>query len=101
MSVLHVEVAVALPSRQEVVALELAPGTTVAQALAAAGVRERFPELDWDRVPLGIWSRPCTADRVLREGDRIEAYRPLAADPKEQRRDRARLRASPRSRNGP
>lgn len=96
---MKVSVAVALPGRQEVVEVELPEGARVADALEAARVRERFPELDWGAARLGVWSRPCAASRVLREGDRVEAYRPLAADPREQRR--ARLRTSSRPRNAP
>lgn len=96
---MRVEVAVALPDRQEVIALELPEAATVADALEAARVRERFPELDWSGVTYGLWSRPCAVDRILRDGDRVEVYRPLAADPKDQRRARARLRPSTRSRS--
>jgi putative ubiquitin-RnfH superfamily antitoxin RatB of RatAB toxin-antitoxin module len=101
MKTLRIEVAVALPGAQEVLEVMLPEGATVADALAHAQVRERFPGIDWPRATFGIWSRPCTADRVLRDGDRVEVHRPLAADPKDQRRARARLKASPRSRSGP
>jgi len=101
MTQLHVEVVVALPQRQEVIALELPDGSSVAGALEAARVRERFPEMDWSGVTYGLWSRPCAVDRLLRDGDRVEVYRPLAADPKDQRRERARLKPSTRSRNAP
>ena len=96
---IEVEVAVALPDRQEVIALALQDGATVADALEAARVRERFPDLDWSGVTYGLWSRPCAVDRLLRDGDRVEVYRPLAADPKDQRRARARLKPSTRSRS--
>ena len=96
---MRIEVAVAMPERQEVIELELAEGATVADALQAARVRERFPSLDWTGVDYGLWSRPCAVDRVLRDGDRVEVYRPLAADPKDQRRARARLKPSTRSRS--
>ena len=98
---LHIEVVVALPERQEVVRLDLPEGASVATALDAARVRERFPQLDWSGVTYGLWSRPCAVDRLLRDGDRVEVYRPLAADPKDQRRARARLRPSTRSRSAP
>ena len=98
---IRVSVAVALPARQEVVELELAAGSSVGDALRAARVGERFPELDLVAARVGIWSRPCTRDTLLREGDRVEVYRPLQADPKEARRRRARLKPSPGSRNGP
>ena len=97
---LRVSVAVALPDRQEVVELELLEGATAAQALRESGMLGRFPELGGQSMRLGIWSRPCEPSTVLREGDRVEAYRALAADPKEQRRTRARLKPSTRSRSG-
>jgi uncharacterized protein len=86
--VIRVSVAIALAGVQEVVELNLAEGATVGDAVAAA--RQRHPRLDWSHAGLGIWSRACGADRVLREGDRVEVYRALTADPKEQRRLRAR-----------
>lgn len=92
-------VAVALAQRQEVIEVELDEGATVAAALAAARVADRFPDLDLAASTVGIWSRPCTPDARLRDGDRVEVYRPLRADPKAQRR--ARLKPSTRSRNGP
>lgn len=96
---IHVEVAVALPDRQDVTAIELPEGASVSDALEAARVRERFPDLDWTGVTYGLWSRPCAVDRLLRDGDRVEVYRPLAADPKDQRRARARLKPSTKSRS--
>ena len=97
---MRILVAVALPGRQDVVEVALEPGATVADALAAAKVRERFPELA--DFAVGIWSRRCTPEERLRDGDRVEVYRELAADAKAQRRARARLKpSSPRSRSGP
>lgn len=94
-------VAVALPDRQEVVELELAAGATAGDAVAAARLSERFPGLDVAALALGVWSRPCGADAPLRDGDRVELYRPLQADAKARRRARARLSpSSTRSRSG-
>lgn len=90
-----VTVALALPDRQEVVALRLEDGSTVADALARSDLARRFPEVDLAAAPVGIWSRPCARSAVLRDGDRVEVYRPLKADPKEMRRRRARLKPSP------
>ena len=98
---MKVSVAVALASRQEVVEVELAEGSDVEAALVAARVRERWPELELDRCEVGIWSRVSARDARLREGDRVEVYRPLAADAKAMRRERARLKPSTRSRNEP
>ena len=98
---IRVSVAVALPDRQEVSEHELDDGSTVADALQRAALAARFPQLDLAAAKFGIWSRPCERDTRLRDGDRVEVYRPLQADPKEMRRERARLKASPRSRSGP
>ena len=98
---MRVSVAVALPTRQEVVELDLEEGATVAGALAAARVAERYPEIALERCEVGIWSRACSRETVLREGDRVEIYRPLAADAKAMRRERAKLKPSRRSRSGP
>jgi putative ubiquitin-RnfH superfamily antitoxin RatB of RatAB toxin-antitoxin module len=85
---LRVSVAVALADRQEVIELELPEGSRVADAIVASRVRERYPELA--AATPGIWSRPCREDAMLREGDRVELYRPLVADPKRMRRSRAK-----------
>jgi len=99
---LRVSVAVALPDRQEVIDVELPEGATAREAIAAACVAERFPQLETGAMALGIWSRPCEAGTVLRDGDRVELYRPLKADAKALRRARARLKpSSTRSRSGP
>jgi hypothetical protein len=93
--VISVTVAAALPGLQEVVELELADGATVAEALARSGLVARFPRIDFAAARVGIWSRPCRRDTALRDGDRVEIYRDLKADPKEMRRKRARLKPSP------
>ena len=98
---LRVSVAMALADRQQVIELELAQGSTVADALEAARLRERFPQVDMSKLCVGIWSKTASLATVLRDGDRVEIYRELKADPKAMRRSRARLRTSPRSRSGP
>ncbi|HUP29980.1 MAG TPA: RnfH family protein [Usitatibacter sp.] len=97
---MRVSVAVALAGRQEVVELELPSGATAEHAIRAANIAQRFPQLGPGPWRLGIWSRPCEPSTALREGDRVECYRELVADPKEQRRNRARLKPSTRSRSG-
>jgi putative ubiquitin-RnfH superfamily antitoxin RatB of RatAB toxin-antitoxin module len=96
---MRVLVAVALPGGQEVVEVELEEGATLARALAAARVAERHPGLALDRV--GVWGRRRDPGCVLREGDRVEVYRPVQADAKQMRRARAGLRRGPRSRSAP
>ena len=86
---IRVEVVYALAQRQGLVALEVPVGTTVEQAIERSGLSRRFPQMVVDPTALGIFSRKVPADTVLQEGDRVEIYRPLVADPKEVRRQRA------------
>ncbi|MBL8473094.1 MAG: RnfH family protein [Rhodocyclaceae bacterium] len=86
---LDVQVVFALPQRQEVVELELPSGTTVAQAVESSGLLQKYPEISLARNKLGIFGKIAKGDTVLRQGDRVEIYRPLIADPKEVRRQRA------------
>lgn len=99
MTTLRVAVAIALADRQHVVELELPAGSRVADALAAPSVRALLGEHGLVPAAVGIWSRRCPRETPLREGDRVEVYRPLAADPKSMRRARARLNPSTRSRS--
>lgn len=86
---IHVEVAYVEPGRQFLRAIDVAIGATVAQAIAASGVAAAFPHLDVANSKVGVFSRPATHERVLRDGDRVEIYRPLVVNPKEARRKRA------------
>lgn len=86
---IKVELVYALTDVQHVVALELAPGATVADAVAASGILQLYPELDPGRLPIGVWGRRVKPDEQVRNLDRIEIYKPLLVDPKLARRDRA------------
>lgn len=68
--------------------LELATGSTVAQALAECGIFEEFSELQATQPSLGIWGKKTSLDQVLQERDRVEIYRGLQVDPKTARRER-------------
>jgi putative ubiquitin-RnfH superfamily antitoxin RatB of RatAB toxin-antitoxin module len=98
---MRVALALAFPERQDLVELELHEGATVGDAIAAARLDARFAALDMGSLRVGIWSRAASLGSVLREGDRVELYRELKADPKDMRRRRARLKPSTRSRSGP
>ena len=87
---LRVSLVAALPDRQEVIEVEVPDGSRVADAIEASRILERYPELR--DAATGIWSRRCAADAPLREGDRVELYRPLVADAKQMRRARVRRR---------
>ncbi|MGZ5083970.1 MAG: RnfH family protein [Usitatibacter sp.] len=95
---MRVLVAIADPARQEVVELEMPEGSTVQDAIRAAKVAQSPGARE---VRAGIWSRAVSLATPLREGDRVEVYRELKADPKDARRARARLKPSTRSRSGP
>lgn len=89
-----VEVVYATPDLQVATRVNLPVGATVAQAIDASGLPARFPQIDLTRQAVGIFgSRVRLADAVA-DGDRVEIYRPLQADPKELRRRRARSRRS-------
>lgn len=83
-----VEVAYALPEKQSLLKLKVQTGTTVGQAIEQSGIREEYPSMEISDV--GIFSKKATLDQPLREGDRVEIYRPLLANPREMRKQRAR-----------
>jgi putative ubiquitin-RnfH superfamily antitoxin RatB of RatAB toxin-antitoxin module len=87
---LNVEVTYALPEQQVLVALEVEEGTTVGEAIERSGIPARFPEARVAGGNVGIFGRPVALDAAVREGDRVEIYRPLIADPKQARRERAK-----------
>jgi putative ubiquitin-RnfH superfamily antitoxin RatB of RatAB toxin-antitoxin module len=97
---MRVEVAYARPDRQFLISLEVPTGSTAQQAVERAGLLARCPELDATQLRLGVFGRVVGPDRVLVAGERVEIYRPLRADPKEVRRQRAaegRTMGKPRS----
>ena len=84
-----IEVAYALPEKQSLLQLQVDENSTVEQAIERSGILVSHPEIDLEQNKVGIWSRTCKLDVTLKEGDRIEIYRPLIADPKEVRKRRA------------
>lgn len=86
---IDVEVAFAGSDKQEIEALRLPKESTAEQAVLVSKLPTHFPEIDLAHLSLGIFSKAVKLDHVLRAGDRVEIYRPLIADPKEIRRQRA------------
>jgi len=84
-----VEVAYALPGKQSLVSLEVEEGTTIKEAIEASGVLDTYDQIDLTQDKVGIFSKFATLETVLREKDRVEIYRPLIADPKQVRKERA------------
>ncbi|HKZ11525.1 MAG TPA: RnfH family protein [Rhodanobacteraceae bacterium] len=85
-----VSVIYAEPERVFTIELSLPQGATVADAIERSGIRTSRPDIEIRDDRLGIFSRKASPDTSLRDGDRIEIYRPLLIDPKEARRRRAR-----------
>ena len=93
---IRVEVAFALPDKQKIIALMVAPGTTAFEAAERSGIVAAFPEIELETAKMGLFGQSLgtkglkpAREHVLQAGDRVEIYRPLTADPKEVRRRRA------------
>jgi uncharacterized protein len=86
---LNIEVCYALADKQELVRLRLPEGATLGQALEASGLLAKYPEIDTKKNKFGIYAKLSKVDAPLRDHDRVEIYRPLIADPKEVRKQRA------------
>jgi putative ubiquitin-RnfH superfamily antitoxin RatB of RatAB toxin-antitoxin module len=89
---IKIEVVYALPGHQVMRELRLPGGTTVKEAVERSGIIDLYPDIDFSRNKLGIFGKLVDPDRTLHAEDRVEIYRPLARDPKEIRRERARRR---------
>ena len=86
---INVEVVFATPESQRLCAIAVKDGTTVREAIAASGLESVFTAFDFDSAAIGVWGHEVTGDHVLRDGDRVEIYRPLELDPREARRQLA------------
>ncbi|MDM8559811.1 RnfH family protein [Candidatus Parabeggiatoa sp. HSG14] len=86
---IQIEVAYAKPGEQMVIPLKVFIGTTAQQAIETSDILLRFQEIDLNKNKIGIFGKLCKLNTPLRENDRVEIYRPLIADPKEIRKQRA------------
>ncbi|MDX2462876.1 MAG: RnfH family protein [Porticoccus sp.] len=91
-----VEVAYALPTRQQLIELQVPKGTTAYEAVQQSGIIGQFPEIDIENTKMGIFGQALGTkglkspkEHVLEPMDRVEIYRPLIIDPKEVRKRRA------------
>lgn len=84
-----VEVAYALPTEQLIVPVKVQQGTTAEQAILSSGILKKYSDIDLTANKIGIFGKLAKLDTVLRQHDRVEIYRPLIADPKEVRKQRA------------
>ncbi|BEH15957.1 MULTISPECIES: RnfH family protein [Marinobacter] len=92
---MQVEVAYARPDKQQIVAIEVPEGTTAIEAVKLSGITDIFPEIDANATDMGVFGKVIKdpAGHELREGDRVELYRPLKIDPKQARLNRAKKKA--------
>ncbi len=97
---INVEVAYALDNKQALLELQVTEGTTALQAAQQSGITGKFEGIDLENSKLGIFSKVVAPSQVLRDGDRVEIYRPLIADPKEVRKARAARAKERRSKEG-
>ena len=86
-ALIKIEVAFATSKKQVVLPVELAQGTTASDAVIESKIAMHFPSLDIGSI-IGVFGKkiPNPKEYIVKEGDRIEIYRPLIADPKEIRR---------------
>lgn len=84
-----IELVYALPEEQTLLKFKVPTGSTLGDAVRLSGILDKYPEIDAEKSKYGIFGKLSKADVVMRAQDRIEIYRPLIADPKEVRRQRA------------
>lgn len=87
---IRVEVAYARPDQQVILTVDVPAGSSIEEAVKRSSIIDRFPEINLKENKVGIFGKAKTLDQALRAGDRVEIYRPLIADPKESRRQRAK-----------
>jgi hypothetical protein len=83
---MNVGICYAEADRQVWLKLETPEGSTVEQAISHSGILSRFPEINLQTQKVGIYGKLVKLDSTVKEGDRIEIYRPIIADPKTVRR---------------
>ncbi len=93
MTQIKIEIAYALPERYYLKSFRIDEGSTIQTAILQSGILKQFTDIDLRENKVGIFSRPAKLSDILNDGDRIEIYRPLLADPKEIRRKRAEQQA--------
>jgi putative ubiquitin-RnfH superfamily antitoxin RatB of RatAB toxin-antitoxin module len=88
---IEIEVVYGLAHKQKLISMQVEQGTTVRQGAELSGLDKEFPELNIAESKLGIFGKTVRSPdtEVLKEGDRIEIYRPLIIDPKAARANRA------------
>ncbi|SFV77346.1 UPF0125 protein yfjF [hydrothermal vent metagenome] len=86
---MNIEVAYALENEQTLLNIEVSEGISLKQAIEDSGILVLYPQIDLSKDKTGIFGKIAKLDVVLRDKDRVEIYRPLIADPKQVRKERA------------
>lgn len=86
---IDVEVAYALPTEQSLLLIKVPEGTEIKEVIIQSKILQEHPELELDKLDVGIFGKTSKINQKVRNRDRIEIYRPLIADPKEVRKRRA------------
>jgi putative ubiquitin-RnfH superfamily antitoxin RatB of RatAB toxin-antitoxin module len=86
---MNIEVAYALENKQTLLNIEVTEGISLKQAIEDSGILALYPQIDLSKDKTGIFGKIAKLDVVLRDKDRVEIYRPLMADPKQVRKERA------------
>ena len=89
---LHVEVAYAKPNEYKIIELQVIKGTTILETVQQSGMLDSYLEINLNVTKLGIYGKVIikASEQFIKDGDRVEIYRPLIADPKEVRKNRAK-----------
>ena len=90
--VINVVVSYATPESQVELPIEVDNNCSVVMAIKRSGILEQFSEIPFPNIDVGIYSKKVALDSALKEGDRIEIYRPLTITPMEARRLRAKAK---------
>ncbi len=86
---MNIEVAYALENKQTLLNLSVDEGISLKKAIEDSGILDLYPQIDLSKDKTGIFGKLAKLDTILREKDRVEIYRPLIADPKQVRKERA------------
>jgi len=92
---LNITVAYAGPEWAGEIALPIPDGASVAEAISASGIDQHIKNFSMATLACGVWGKTRPTNYLLREGDRVEIYRPLQADPKDARRAKVAAKKVP------
>lgn len=86
---MNVGVCYALADRQLWLRLDVPEGSTIAEAIQLSGLLKQYPEIDLESQKVGVFGKIAKLDAAVKEGDRVEIYRKITADPTQVQRRRA------------